>query len=78
MLHCISNHSRSQESAADDELELMYETGRGVVAVIPTYCEVESFARFALTRIHQVLPELSVLIVDDSSPDGTGEWVHER
>ena len=56
---------------------MMYETGRGVVAVIPTYCEVESLPGL-LTRIHQVLPELNILIVDDSSPDGTGEWVQER
>ena len=57
--------------------EQMYETGRGVVAVIPTYCEVESLPGL-LSRLHAVLPELSVLIVDDSSPDGTGEWVRER
>ena len=56
---------------------MMYETGRGVVAVIPTYCEVESLPGL-LTRIQQVLPELNILIVDDSSPDGTGEWVQER
>ena len=56
---------------------MMYETGRGVVAVIPTYCEVESLPGL-LTRIHQVLPELNILIVDDSSPDGTGAWVQER
>lgn len=56
---------------------MMYETGRGVVAVIPTYCEVESLPGL-LKRIHQVLPELNILIVDDSSPDGTGEWVQER
>ena len=57
--------------------EQMYETGRGVVAVIPTYCEVESLPGL-LSRVHAVLPELNVLIVDDSSPDGTGEWVREQ
>ena len=41
---------------------MMYETGRGVVAVIPTYCEVESLPGL-LTRIHQVLPELNIRIV---------------
>ena len=35
--------------------EQMYETGRGVVAVIPTFCEEESLPGL-LSRVHAVLP----------------------
>ena len=44
------------------------------LVVIPTYNEAETI----LETVSQVLalkPELSVLVVDDSSPDGTGSIV---
>lgn len=50
-------------------------SGRGVV-IIPTYNERENAARI----IHGVLEQsdrLDVLVVDDNSPDGTGELVDE-
>ena len=40
--------------------------------VIPTYNERENLARL-LDAVHQALPTADVLIVDDNSPDGTGE-----
>ena len=42
------------------------------VAVIPTYNERENI-RPLLEQIHQSAPDLDVLIVDDNSPDGTGQ-----
>lgn len=45
--------------------------GRGVWVVLPTYNERENIERMA-TAILAELPEASLLIVDDSSPDGTG------
>ena len=46
--------------------------GRGVWVVLPTYNERENVERMA-AAILGALPEGSLLIVDDSSPDGTGE-----
>ncbi len=45
--------------------------GRGVWVVLPTYNECENIEPMA-TAILAALPEASLLIVDDSSPDGTG------
>lgn len=47
-----------------------------VLAVIPTYQERESLPDL-LARLHAAQPDADVLVVDDSSPDGTGEWAAE-
>jgi dolichol-phosphate mannosyltransferase len=44
---------------------------RGVV-VIPTYNERENLARL-VSEILRAQPDIDVLVVDDNSPDGTGE-----
>ena len=51
-------------SASDDQLS--------VLVVIPTYNERENLP-LILQRLAQAVPEAHVLVVDDSSPDGTGE-----
>lgn len=43
-----------------------------VIVVIPTYNEVENLVPL-VTAIQDSLPESHVLVVDDNSPDGTGE-----
>jgi dolichol-phosphate mannosyltransferase len=45
--------------------------GRGVWVVLPTYNERENLEPMA-AAILTTLPEASLLVVDDSSPDGTG------
>jgi len=40
------------------------------LVVVPTYLEVENIAE-ALTRVRACAPEVDILVVDDSSPDGT-------
>jgi dolichol-phosphate mannosyltransferase len=50
--------------------------GRSAWLVLPTYNEAENlepFVRQVLPRLAAAAPEHHVLIVDDSSPDGTGE-----
>lgn len=42
-----------------------------VIVVIPTYNEAQNIA-WIVARLRKAVPEASVLIVDDSSPDGTG------
>ena len=46
-------------------------TGR-VLVVVPTYDEVENLEPIA-TRLHAAVPEAHLLVVDDDSPDGTGQ-----
>ena len=46
------------------------------IVVIPTYNEVETIVE-TLSLVLAVKPELSVLVVDDSSPDGTGSIVRD-
>jgi dolichol-phosphate mannosyltransferase len=46
--------------------------GRGVCVVLPTYNERENLESMS-AAILAALPEATLLIVDDSSPDGTGE-----
>ncbi|WP_349827788.1 polyprenol monophosphomannose synthase [Brevibacterium litoralis] len=47
------------------------------LVVIPTYNERESLP-VTLEQIHRYSPAAHVLVVDDASPDGTGEWAAER
>lgn len=46
--------------------------GRGTWICLPTYNEAENLLPIA-TAILQVLPAAHILVVDDNSPDGTGE-----
>ncbi len=46
------------------------------LVVIPTYDEREALPG-TLERLRRAVPEAHVLVVDDSSPDGTGEWAEE-
>ncbi len=46
------------------------------LVVIPTYDEREALPG-TLARLRAAVPEAHVLVVDDSSPDGTGEWADE-
>jgi dolichol-phosphate mannosyltransferase len=43
-----------------------------VLVVIPTYDERENLGP-VVARLHAAVPDADVLVVDDSSPDGTGE-----
>ncbi|WP_026818451.1 polyprenol monophosphomannose synthase [Arthrobacter castelli] len=43
-----------------------------VVTIIPTYNEIESLQQ-TITRLRSSVPESDILVIDDNSPDGTGE-----
>ena len=49
----------------------MSEHGR-VVVVVPTFDERDNLP-WVVDRLHAVHPDVDVLVVDDASPDGTGE-----
>ena len=42
------------------------------LVIIPTYDELENLP-LIMGRVHKAQPEVHVLVVDDSSPDGTGD-----
>ena len=50
----------------------MVEPPGPVLVVVPTYDERENLGP-AVARLHAALPDVDVLVVDDASPDGTGE-----
>lgn len=50
--------------------------GRGVWVVLPTFNEADNLRPIA-SAILDVLPASTVLVVDDSSPDGTGDLADE-
>jgi dolichol-phosphate mannosyltransferase len=43
-----------------------------VLVVVPTYCEAENIEQF-LGTLRDSVPDADVLVVDDSSPDGTAQ-----
>lgn len=47
------------------------------LVVIPTYNEIDSLPR-TLAALAEWAPDAHVLVVDDGSPDGTGEWADRR
>lgn len=47
------------------------------LVIIPTYNEIENLPRL-LDRIDATKLGVDVMIVDDGSPDGTGQWVKDR
>jgi dolichol-phosphate mannosyltransferase len=42
-----------------------------------TYNEIDNLPRL-VEAVQEALPEAHILVVDDSSPDGTGDWVDRR
>lgn len=51
--------------------------GDGVLIVTPTYNERENLEPF-LADVFEALPKVHILVVDDASPDGTGDLAEER
>lgn len=47
-----------------------------IIAVIPTYNERENLPKM-VERLLALPDQIEILVVDDGSPDGTGEWVAE-
>lgn len=47
------------------------------IVIIPTYNEINNIKKM-LQKIFEVFPDTDILVVDDNSPDGTGEYVKEQ
>lgn len=50
--------------------------GAGALVVLATFNERETLPQ-TVARLRAAVPEAQILVVDDSSPDGTGQWVEE-
>ncbi len=46
------------------------------LVIIPTYNELENIKKITKT-LFEMYPEINILVVDDNSPDGTGNFVKE-
>lgn len=47
------------------------------LVTLATYNEIENLPAL-VEEIHRVLPDADLLVVDDNSPDGTGEWCDQQ
>lgn len=47
-----------------------------LLIVIATYNEIDSLP-ILVAKLLELLPDVSILVIDDSSPDGTGKWCDE-
>src|SRR5256714_5261132 len=57
-------------------LGMVRRVGRQLVC-IPTYNEASNILPL-IERVHEAAPDCDVLVIDDSSPDGTGNLVRDR
>src|SRR5207245_10520032 len=49
----------------------------GQLIGIPTFDEASNILRLG-ERVHEAAPDADVLVIDDASPDGTGDLVRDR
>lgn len=64
---------RTKRQTLTEHHTLDHDHGLGrVVMVIPTYDEADNLA-WIVDRVRQAQPAVDVLVVDDNSPDGTGD-----
>lgn len=72
----VSERARAESAAIRDAIPSDESLGRGALIVVPTYNERENIAAL-VHRVLQRLPSCRVLIMDDNSPDGTGQIADE-
>ena len=76
------HHDTSDRDISYDGVTASADAGTGpgigrVLVIVPTYNELENLP-LILDRIHEAAPDVHVLVVDDGSPDGTGEVADRR
>lgn len=52
-------------------------TAPRTLVTIATYNEIENLP-LLVEEVHDQLPEVDILVIDDNSPDGTGKWCDEK
>jgi dolichol-phosphate mannosyltransferase len=73
----VSPGAAALSSAPRRPPEISVDTPQKPLIVVPTYNERENLPPL-LDRIFEVVPDVTVLVVDDNSPDGTGKLADER
>ncbi len=68
--------AKAQKAAAVAPAEIPAPPSARTLVIVPTYNEIENLP-LILSRIEKVLPDVHVLVVDDGSPDGTGDLADE-
>lgn len=68
----VGGAGRAGDDGIGESAPAAWTRGAGVLVLVPTFNEVSNLEPL-LARLHRVLPEVHVLVVDDGSPDGTGE-----
>jgi len=76
--HPSGPHSAAIRSMSQQDIQSAAEvrTGR-VLVTLATYNEIENVP-LMVDAILSELPAADVLVIDDNSPDGTGQWCEER
>lgn len=69
----MSNQGKAGKAASEKAAEL---PSRRTLVIVPTYNERENLP-LIVGRIRKALPDVHILVVDDGSPDGTGELADE-
>ncbi len=59
-----------------NNIEPTYMKDIKAIVIIPTYNELNNVQRL-VPELRQLYPDLDILIVDDNSPDGTGDYIEE-
>lgn len=54
-------------------LKAFVEPKLSLLVIIATYNEIDSLPRL-VHQLAEVLPDADILVIDDASPDGTGDW----
>lgn len=67
----IVPEAKSQANAADRK------RSGGALITLATYNEMENLPRL-VDEIFAAVPDAELLVIDDNSPDGTGNWCDER
>ncbi len=71
----MSSNTTQPDSSESAGTEL-HDTAR-LLVVLCTYNEAQNVP-LMVAQLHQVLPAADLLVVDDNSPDGTGQWVKQE
>lgn len=63
-------------STTDLTQENSVEAHASLLIVVATYNEIDSLPRL-IDQLNQRLPDADILVIDDHSPDGTGNWCEQ-
>lgn len=72
----MSTQGKARKAAAEAPEKAVERPSRRTLVIIPTYNERENLP-LIMARVRKARPDVHVLVVDDGSPDGTGQLADE-